>query len=369
MKKNLFYVFSIALIVFILCNSQEVMHYTRRALYMCYEFIIPSLFPFFVCSNLLIYSGFTEVIARWAEGIMRPLFNVAPSGAAAFVLGIISGFPSGAVCTAELYKSMNLSKSEAERLLAFSNNCGPLFIIGTLGVSVFSSPVYGVVLYVIHIISSILVGIMFRRWGNGKHASPPTRINTRDIPLTEVFSAAIAGGAQSIITVCFSIIFFSAISQAALDLLRMPPALYTVISGLCEFSGGVLKISALDFNLSQKLVLSSLIVGFSGLCVHLQVMSVTAGSGLSLKPYILGKCLHAITAAVITAAVLWIASPYLTVNTYSKGVLSPSFAMSAILCIVAVVVIAFICLALKLTLPRLQGRASRKCTKDCPHAL
>ncbi len=369
MKKKLFYVFSIALISFILCNSQEVMHYTRRALYMCYEFIIPSLFPFFVCSNLLIYSGFTEVIARCTEGIMRPLFNVPPAGAAAFVLGIISGFPSGAVCTAELYKSMNLSKTEAERLLAFSNNCGPLFIIGTLGVSVFSSPVCGAVLYIIHITSSILVGIMFRNWDSGRHSSPPTHINTRDMPLTEVFSTAITKGAQSIITVCFSIIFFSAISQAVLDLFRMPPALYTVISGLCEFSGGVLKISTLDFTVAQKLILSSLIVGFSGLCVHLQVMAVTAGSGLSLKPYILGKCLHAITAAVITAAVLWISSPYLTVNTYSKGGLSSSFAMSAFLCFAAVAVILLLSLALKLTLPRLQGRASRKHTKDCHHAL
>lgn len=360
MKKNLFYVFAFILIGFILSDSGAVMHYTREAMDMCYEFIIPSLFPFFVCSGLLIYSGFTEVIARWAENVMRPLFNVAPSGAAAFVLGIISGFPSGAICAAQLYKSSNLSKAEAERLLAFSNNCGPLFIIGTLGVSVFSSPVHGAALYIIHIISSIIVGIVFRNWNKGRHISPPTHINTDNITLSEAMSNAVTKSASSIITVCFSIIFFSAISRALLDLFPMPPVLYAIVSGLCEFSGGVLKISSLDISISQKLVLSSLIVGFSGFCVHLQVMAVTAGAGLSLKPYLLGKCLHAITAAVITAAAVWIWSPYLSVGTFKSPVLSSAFAMSALFCAFAVAVIGFICLALKMLSPHLQDKASRK---------
>ena len=366
MKKNVFYIFAILLIAFILVNAQTVMYYTHLSMDMCYEFIIPSLFPFFVCSNLLIYSGFAEVVARMSKNIMRPLFNVPPAGATSFVLGLISGFPSGAICTAELYKSMNLSKSEAERLLAFSNNCGPLFIMGTLGVSVFSSPLYGAVLYLIHIISSILVGIMLRGWGKSKHSSPPAYINTRKIPLTEAFSTAIAKSSDSIITVCFSIIFFSAISRTLLDLFPLPPVLYTIISGLCEFSGGVLKIPELEFNVAQKLILSSLIVGFSGLCVHLQVMAVTAGSGLSLKPYIIGKCLHAITAAVITAAVVWIALPYLSVSTFEGPVLSPAFAMSVLFCTIALSVIILTALALKLISPHLQGIASRK-HKQVPH--
>ena len=68
---------------------------------------------------------------------MRPLFNVAPAGATAFVLGIISGFPLGAICAKDLYKAGNLSKPEAERLLTFCNNSGPLFIIGTVGAAIY----------------------------------------------------------------------------------------------------------------------------------------------------------------------------------------------------------------------------------------
>lgn len=306
MKRNIFYIVCVFLIFFILYNAGAVMEYTREALFMCYEFIIPSLFPFFVVSGLLIYSGFARMLSKYARGIMRPLFNVPPTGAAAFVLGIISGFPTGAICARDLYKSGNLSKSEAERLLAFCNNSGPLFIIGSIGVSIFGKPVYGVILYLIHIISSIIVGVMFRGYQRDKHQSPPTRINQREMTIPEIIATSLNESAKSILTVCFSILFFSAISRALFDLLPISRELSAILYGICEFSTGALGIGNLELDMVYKLILVSFVVGFSGLCVHIQVMAVTAESGLSLKPYIFGKVLHSIIAAVITTAMVFI---------------------------------------------------------------
>ncbi len=347
MKRKIFYIAVLFIIGLILFRAESVIRYAKDAMNMCYELIIPSLFPFFVCSGLLIYSGFGSLIAHAAQGIMRPLFNVAPSGAAAFVLGVISGFPSGAVCAADLYRCGNLSKSEAERLLAFCNNSGPLFIIGSVGTAIYAKPIYGALLYLIHIISSIIVGIAFKNYGKSHHNSPPTRVNTNEIPISEVFSSSLNAAAKNIITVCFSIIFFSAVSRALLELMPLSPAFDALVSGICEFSTGVLKISTLDYDIYNKLVLTSLIVGFSGLGVHLQVMSVTAGSGLSLKPYILGKCLHSITAAVITAAVLFIIPSYSRSVSVIKPVMSASFASSAIIIGLSIVLILLVTFVIK----------------------
>lgn len=336
MKRNIFYTVSILIMVFILWQAEAVMQYTRDALYMCYEFIIPSLFPFFVCSGLLIYSGFATVIAKGAQGIMKPLFNISPSGAAAFILGIISGFPSGAICAKDLYKSGNLSKSEAERLLSFCNNSGPLFIIGSLGVSMYSKPIYGVLIYSVHIVSSVIVGMIFSRYGKGKHNSPPTRINQREITLSQAFAISLNESAKSILIVCFSIIFFSALSRAILSLIPMGETLNAIIYGICEFSTGALNISALDIDDFYKLILSSLIVGFSGLCVHIQVMAVTSEAGLSLKPYILGKCLHSIIATVITTAILYISPSFSHTVSHPAFGLGHVFSMSVIFIATAV---------------------------------
>lgn len=319
MSKKIFHLFILAVTLFMLSNAQAVIEYTRRAVVMCYEYIIPSLFPFFVCSGILVHSGFGEVIAKAFEKIMRPLFNVPESGAVAFVLGIISGFPTGAIYTAELYRASNLSKSEAERLLAFCNNSGPLFIIGTIGISVFASLKYGVILYAIHILSSVLVGILFKNYGKNRHTSPKTYINTQEITKSTAVSRALSQAAQNIITVCFSIIFFSALSCAVLDLIPLPPFFDALLSGLAEFSSGILKVSSLSYSTASKLVLSSVIVGFSGLCVHIQVMSVTANAGLSLAPYIFGKCLHGVISGILSSA-LFIALPnILTLQKISAG--------------------------------------------------
>lgn len=347
MKRKIFYISVLSAIALILFRAEYVMSYAKDAMNMCYEIIIPSLFPFFVCSGLLIYSGFCEIISKAAQGVMRPLFNVAPAGAAAFVLGIISGFPSGAVCAAELYRCGNLSKSEAERLLSFCNNSGPLFIIGSVGAAVYKSTALGVILYIIHIVSSIFVGIIFKNYGKNHHNSPPTHIRTNETQISEAVSLSLTAAAKNIITVCFSIIFFSALSRSILDLFPLSPLFYALVSGICEFSTGILKISGLNYDICSKLVLTSFIVGFSGLSVHLQVMAVTSGSGLSLKPYILGKCLHSITAAFMTAAALYCIAQFKNGLTITKPRLGASFASSAAIIGAAVILILLIAYIVK----------------------
>ncbi|MCH5211619.1 MAG: hypothetical protein J1G06_01250 [Oscillospiraceae bacterium] len=331
MKKTIFCTTVILTVIFMLRFAGSVIHYTRAAMEMCYEIIIPTLFPFFVCSGLLIYSGFGSVLAKAASGFMRPLFNVAPSGAAAFALGIISGFPLGAVTAVQLYQCGSLSKSEAERLLAFCNNSGPLFIIGSVGTAIYSKPIYGIALYIIHIISSLLVGIAFRFYSKNRHNSPPMRLDTTEMPLTEVFTTALTNAAKNIITVCFAIIFFSALCRAVLDVLPLSPALYAIVSGICEFSTGTLRVSVLDYGIYEKLVITAFILGFSGLCVHIQVMASVSGSGLSLKPYMLGKCLHGMIAAAITAAVLRIMPVSAPTFSGCDYMLSASFAVIPLL--------------------------------------
>ena len=340
LKKKLFYISVLSIIGLIISRSERIIFYTQKTLDMCYEIIIPSLFPFFVCSALLIYSGFAEVISKYSERIMRPLFNVAPAGAVAFILGILSGFPLGAVCVKDLYKSGNLSKIEAERLLSFCNNSGPLFIIGAIGTAIYLKPLYGIVLYAIHITSSIIVGVIFRGYGKGKHTSPPTLINTNDVPISKAITLALEASSKNILTVCFSVIFFSAIAQTLLELFPISPILNAIATGLCEFSTGVLNISLLREDITLKLILTSFIVGFSGLSVHLQVMSVTADSGLSLKPYILGKALHGIIASAITAIVLFFAKVQPVFSPVEKP-LSMSFSMYFAFMFIALCILTF----------------------------
>ncbi len=94
--------------------------------------IVPSLLPFFIATELLSHTSVITFLGKALKYIMRPIFNVPGEGAFAFIMGIISGYPIGAKIVSDLYKNKICTKLEAERLTAFTNNSGPLFIIGTV---------------------------------------------------------------------------------------------------------------------------------------------------------------------------------------------------------------------------------------------
>jgi nucleoside recognition membrane protein YjiH len=105
----------------------------REGLALCLDIIVPSLFPFFVLSALLIELGLADCLGRALERVMRPVFNLPGICGTAVVLGFLGGYPVGARTAIALYKKGLSSRSETERLLSFCNNSGPAFILGAGG--------------------------------------------------------------------------------------------------------------------------------------------------------------------------------------------------------------------------------------------
>lgn len=297
-----YYIFTF-ITVLILFNPQSSLQYAKAGMALCSDVLAPSLFPFFVCSGLLIYSGFCEKLTKLFRPVMRPLFNIDGGGAAAFILGIISGYPLGAETACRLYDSGCVTKTECERLLAFCNNSGPLFILGSVGIAVYHSPKIGAMLYFAHIAAAFTVGILFRFYKKSDTAAAPIRITERENTLGEVFQKALSGSVTSILTVCGAVVFFSVAANLAADLLPRG-FVRTLFVAVSELTSGISGIAGTDLPIGSKIVLSAATAGFAGLCVHLQVMGVAAGRGISLVPYITGKCIHALLAAVYTAVLL-----------------------------------------------------------------
>ena len=354
MKKIIGYMTVVFLCTLLILNPAKAVGYASEGLLLCEEIIIPSLFPFFVCSGLLVYSGFCEVLAKMFSPVMRPLFNINPTGAAAFVLGLISGYPQGAVSTGQLYEGMYLSKSEAERLLAFCNNSGPLFILGTVGISLYHSLEAGIILYIAHILGAISVGIVFRFYKITSFSAPTARIDTDKKNVSQIFSAAISDSVKNILTVCASVLFCSVLSKLIMDLFTLSLPVEALIASFLEFVSGLGKISYLTADTITKLLMSAAVCAFAGISVHLQVMGVVSKYGLSLKPYILGKILHAFFAVLYTFILLKlfpvtqsVFSYSATENTMSLGFFTAAAAMLILAATITVIFIVHLILKLK----------------------
>src|SRR5699024_9690946 len=137
-------------------------HASLRGLDTWWEIVFPSLFPFFITSELLIRFGVVQFIGVLFEPIMRPLFNVPGVGSFAWIVGMASGYPTGAKITVLLRQKEQLTRLEAERLVSFSNASSPLFIFGAIAVGFLHRPELGILIALSHYIGNVLVGLCMR---------------------------------------------------------------------------------------------------------------------------------------------------------------------------------------------------------------
>ena len=265
----------------------------RDGISLCLTSVIPALFPFFVAAQLLTALGAAEVLGRAAGPLFRRLFGIDGAGAAAFLLGLIGGYPVGAKAVGSLVRQGLLSPEDGARLLTFCNNAGPAFILGIVGSGVFHSPRAGVWLYLLHAASATAVGLLLCRAGGAKATAVPrtasagTRrsavvpVKKPTASLAAAFIEAVQSGVRAMAGVCGFVFFF-------LVLLR-----------LAELTNGILRLTP-D---RRGFITAAGLLGWGGLSVHGQTAAVLGGSGISLRRYLPAKALQGALSAVLAAAV------------------------------------------------------------------
>ena len=325
LKKNIipimFFLFTICLIIFSKSNIQAV----KNALNIWVNNVIPSLFPFFIATELLNHTNIPRIIGNMFNKIMRPLFNVPGIGAYALFMGIISGYPVGAKIVTNFRNENLCTKEEAERLLTFTNNSGPLFILGTVGIALFYDSSIGLLLLFTHILACVSVGIVFRFWKKNikeKRNTDTLSTNVTFNSLGELLSKSILSAINSVVLiggfiVLFGILFSILQKTHILSFLKIPliPILnlfnintnfiIPILTGILELTNGVTSISTIaSKNLGINIIACAFLLGFGGISIMLQVLSITSKSDISIKPYILGKILHGTFAAFYTFLII-----------------------------------------------------------------
>ena len=287
----------------------------KDGLALCGNVIIPSLFPFFVLASLVVDLGLAAYLGRALEPVMRPLFRISGSCAAAVAMGFIGGYPVGARTALQLYQQGLCTKTEAERLLSFCNNSGPAFILGVVGAGVFGSGQVGLLLYLTHAAASLLVGLLFRFYGGRepRRTPPPVRTTFETVRASAAFTGAMTKALQSTLSICAFVVFFSVAlrllsAYGVLTALARLLALFGVgsqwakrlVAGLLELSSGVTSLTGVG---TQGVSMAAFMLGWAGISVHCQVLSFLGDSGLSPRTYLAGKLCHGLIAAALTAAV------------------------------------------------------------------
>lgn len=330
-KKNINqYFFPFTFLIFIVCLllfSSSNFPAAKKGLTLWANSVVPSLFPFFVATELLSKTEAPYLLGKLLGGIMKPLFNIRGEGSFALIMGVISGYPVGAKIATNFRQNNVCSKEECERILSFTNNSGPLFIVGTVGISMFGSSSIGFLLLLTHFLGALTVGIIFRFWKKNSYSftsnsnkSSASNKNINLYNLGEILSNIIINSISTILVIGGFIVLFSVIISIlnASNLLPIIEKIFTplfnliyispkfiapLFTGLFEITNGIFSIASIHIKaISINIILSSFLLGLGGICILFQVLSIVSKSDLSIKPYIYGKILHGIFAALYTFA-------------------------------------------------------------------
>lgn len=357
MKKYIFTFLISILVLFCITFPESMIDATKNGLSLWWKIILPSLFPFLILSNLIIKTALPKLFGKLLNPLMRFIFKLPGISALAVFLGMIGGYPVGAKVTADLRQNNTISKDVANTLIAFTNNAGPLFISGAIGIGLYNNAKIGNLLLITHYLSALLVGFFFKKPTNKKPKNNNIEFDIVNIAnLGNILSEAIKNAISSVVSVGGFIILFSIISTLLLEcgvisLLAsfIFPNLdistsYSILSGILEVTNGVNLLSTCNISLIQKLVITSILLGFGGFCIHTQTLSVIAKTDIKISAYLLGKTLQGIFAGALT---------YITLlyTNFSEILLTPVFSgvefsshgfnslMSVILCDVVITIV------------------------------
>lgn len=315
LKKSIISILCLVFIISLLLFSNSNIEAARNGLKLWAYSVIPSLFPFFIATELLYCTNLIPFLEKRCSKFMKTIFNLSGEATFPIIMGFISGYPTGAKIINELRIDKKISKTEGEHLLTFTNNSGPLFIIGTVGTSIFCNRKIGLLLLITHILGALSVGFIFKFWKpnrkslfiKNKSYAPKPIIST--IFVNSVSKSVITilniGGFIVLFSVIISILenlgIFNILSNFLSNFGLSSNASIGLFSGLLELTNGLKNLSIIGIkNINEIIILSSFLLGFGGLSVAMQVYSCITNSDLSIKPYLIGKLLHGLLAALYT---------------------------------------------------------------------
>ncbi|MFV0275127.1 MAG: hypothetical protein ACK5HL_02670 [Bacilli bacterium] len=306
MKKiiNIILIFLILIITYeLLTESQNIITSIRFACDIWINSIFPSLFPFFVVSEILVNLGLPDFLGELFKNISNKLFKISGQSAFIIIMSLISGFPSSGKYTKELYENKVIDENEASKILMFTHFSNPLFISATICTIFLDNINVAWIIFLSHYLSNFIIGILVRNFH-------PSKLKKEKISLknafnsifekrrksNESFGTILTNSILNSISTLFNILGVISIFLALTTLIKthidLSPIWEAILSGLFEMTHGIKEISLLNISLNLKIILSTMLISFGGFSVHMQIYSIISDTKIKYWPFLCGRIMH-----------------------------------------------------------------------------
>ncbi len=287
-KKSGLLLFFVCMTAAILCYPQTALSYAFTGLDAWFRKMIPTLFPFMVLSGMMILLQISDRFASFFRPLLYPLFRVNNHCLYGIVIGFLCGFPMGSRIAGDMYRLGQISKKEAEFLLAFCNNIGPVFFTGfvmaflpvRIPVWVYLTGMYGI---------PLCYGLFLRYvfYGNQITCHERPRQTQKPPTFAAALDASVSSGIRSITKLGGYMIFFNLLNILPRLCFDHLPAPYQVMQApvclLLEITGGITMTGT-----GHPLIIL-VMLPFGGLSCIAQTYAMVGDTDLSMPSYVIHK--------------------------------------------------------------------------------
>lgn len=353
LKNNYEFILSLFLLLLILIiaiNPKNYISATFKGFSIWAKIVLPSLFCFFIFTKLLMQNASTIKIFNFLNKPFEKLFNTPKVGGYIYFMSCISGYPVGAKLISEFYEQGAISKDEAFRVSCYASTSGPMFVIGSVGIAMFNSTKLGVIVLIVHLLSALINGLIFRNFRfnkvknkekkkdkstttknkfssinctsqkekkiiiqiNNKETTSkekfiykPTKQSLNDIMYNTIISVVMVGG---YIALCFAILevlnYLNILSFLGGAINKILPSTAkvgeSILKGILELTNGCVSLSSGNYSLKAMCIAISFLTSFGGFSIHLQSYLFLSKCGISYKYFFASKVLHSIISIILS---------------------------------------------------------------------
>ena len=255
--------------------------------------IIPSLFPFTVCSVFFQKSGGLLWISKKLNKVTSRILKISGTEFSVILLSLLGGYPIGAKIADELYLSGEIDKQTAKRLLRFSVNPSPAFFISVIGMNIFKNALAGVILLISNLIACLLLNCLFTSKKQTSKAGQTLTYKGENF--SDSFVKSVIAGAEITINICSFVILFSSIAEI-LKALPFNSKIHSFICPLLEISFGINEISKIGI----PTYFYGFLLSFGGISTLCQVKQAAKNVNPSFIYILFHRIIHAFSALIIS---------------------------------------------------------------------
>ena len=265
--------------------------------------LIPTLFPFFIISDILINYNITNYIPKSIKKIFTKLFNISDNIVTIFFLSLISGFPSSARNIKIMVDKKLITESEASHALIFTHFSNPLFILSTISIFFLNNKKLGIIILLSHYIPNILLGIISRNLNTPSNNIITEKKESQNFP--KIMINSIKKSIDTLLMILGTLSCFLVISSLIINRLNLNTYNSTILKCILEITMGINSLSKLNIPNIYKTIISSMTLSFGGLSIHMQVLSFITENNISYKKFFIARIYHSILSGIL-AYILYI---------------------------------------------------------------